>query len=104
MTEKVSLPPACMAMNPMRHYPHDVTIAADSFEYVKLGRGFGQKWIFGNPEALIDAAISGTFKPGKRWDYWSQPRDMRQAHQKEKLLLIQPGILGRDHSWVGPGD
>ena len=31
----------CMAMNPVRHYPKGITIATDSFKYVKLGGGFG---------------------------------------------------------------
>jgi predicted aconitase len=37
----------CMAMNPVRHYPQGITIATDSFKYVKLGGGFGMAWIFG---------------------------------------------------------
>ena len=44
----------CMAMNPVRHYPQGITIATDSFKYVKLGGGFGMAWIFGNPPALVE--------------------------------------------------
>ena len=36
-------------------------------------------WIFANPEALINAAITGVFTPTSRWDYWSQPREKRVA-------------------------
>ena len=44
----------CMAMNPVRHYPQGITIATDSFKYVKLGGGFGMAWIFANPPALVE--------------------------------------------------
>lgn len=37
----------CMGMNPMRYYPKGLAIATNSFKYVKLGGGFGCKWIFG---------------------------------------------------------
>ena len=60
----------CMAMNPVRHYPQGITIATDSFKYVKLGGGFGMSWIFGNPPALVNAAVTGVFTPSARWDYW----------------------------------
>jgi len=79
----------CMVMTPMRHYPAGLTVATDSFKYVKLGSGFGQKWIFGNPEALINAAVTGVFTPTARWDYWSQPRDVRQT-----LAMPHVGITG----------
>ncbi|MDE2363457.1 MAG: DUF521 domain-containing protein [Hyphomicrobiales bacterium] len=57
----------CMAMTPIRHYPKGTTIATSSYKYVKLGGGFGPSWIFGNPDALVNAAISGVFKPSGRW-------------------------------------
>jgi predicted aconitase len=82
----------CMAMNPMRHYPKGATIATDSFKYVKLGGGFGPNWIFGNPEALINAAVTGLFTPTARWDYWSQPREMRLASEKERPLYSKPFV------------
>ncbi len=94
----------CMGMTPFRHYPKGITIATDSFKYVKLGAGFGPEgttFIFGNPEALINAAVTGVFTPTARWDYWSKPREMRQANEKEQPLLFpatpagqQPGAVG----------
>ena len=49
--------------NPIAHYPKGVTIATASFKRVKLGGGFGSNWIFGNPEALVSAAVTGVFTP-----------------------------------------
>jgi hypothetical protein len=57
-----------MVTTPFRHYPEPITIATDSFKYVKLGGGFGPKRVFGNPEDLVNAAVTGTFTPSKRWD------------------------------------
>ena len=82
-----------MAMTPMRHYPAGITCATDSFKYCKLASGFGQKWIFGNPEALINAAVTGVFTPTARWDYWSQPREMRQANEKDGPFITIPGAV-----------
>jgi len=69
----------CVAMTGFHHYPKGVTIATNSYKYCKLGGGMGSKWVFANPEALINAAITGVLTPTKRWDYWSQPRELRQA-------------------------
>jgi cis-L-3-hydroxyproline dehydratase len=82
----------CMGMNPMRYYPKDITIATDSFKYVKLGGGMGNRWIFANPEALINAAVTGKFAPTERWDYWSQPRSMRRPNEQDNPVLEKPGI------------
>ena len=76
----------CIAMSPIRHYPKGTVIATDSFKYVKLGGGFGPKWIYGNPEALVNAAVTGVFTPTARWDYWSKPRKERLASEKEHPL------------------
>ncbi|NLI80338.1 MAG: DUF521 domain-containing protein [Deltaproteobacteria bacterium] len=76
----------CIAMTPIRHYPKGTTIATDSFKYVKLGGGFGPNWIYGNPEALVNAAVTGVFTPTARWEYWSQPREKRLASEKERPL------------------
>ena len=79
----------CMAMNPFRHYPKNLTIATSSFKYTKLCAGFGSEgttWIYANPEALVNAAVNGVFKPTARWDYWSQPREKRLASEKDKPL------------------
>jgi predicted aconitase len=79
----------CMAMTPFRHYPKNITIATSSFKYVKLCSGFGSEgttWIYANPEALVNAAITGVFKPTARWDYWSQPREKQLASEKDKPL------------------
>jgi predicted aconitase len=81
----------CMVMTPFRHYPKGTTIATDSFKYVKLGGGFGPKWIFANPEALVNAAVTGVFTPTARWDYWSQPKAMRGAHEQDRPLYLEPG-------------
>jgi predicted aconitase len=81
----------CMAMTPIRHYPEGTVIATDSFKYVKLGGGFGPKWIFGNPEALVNAAITGVFTPTARWDYWSKPRAMRGANEMDREIYEAPG-------------
>lgn len=83
----------CMVMTPMRHYPPGLTIATDSFKYTKLGSGFGQKWIFANPEALINAAVTGVFTPTARWDYWSKPREMRQSNEIDRPLYLLPGAV-----------
>jgi predicted aconitase len=82
----------CMAMNPMRHYPKGITIATDSFKYVKLGGGFGPTWIFGNPPALVNAAITGVFTPTARWDYFSKPRKERLDSEKERPLWTTPFV------------
>jgi hypothetical protein len=84
----------CIAMTPIRHYPKDVTIATDSFKYVKLGGGFGPKWIFGNPEALVNAAVTGVFTPTARWDFFSKPRKERLDSEKERPLYVLPGATG----------
>lgn len=79
----------CMAMTPFRHYPKNITIATSSFKYTKLCAGFGSEgttWIYANPEALVNAAVNGFFKPTERWDYWSQPRENRLASEKVKPL------------------
>jgi hypothetical protein len=52
---------ACMAMNPMHIWSHDLTIATNSFKYVKLAGGFGQKWIYGTVPDLINSAVTGKF-------------------------------------------
>ncbi len=46
----------------------------------------GTTWIFANPEALVNAAVTGVFTPTARWDYWSRPREMALASEKEKPL------------------
>jgi hypothetical protein len=82
----------CMCMNPVRHYPQGITIATDSFKYVKLGGGFGMAWIFGNPPALVNAAVTGVFTPSARWDYFAKPRHDRLASEKERPLYSQPFV------------
>ena len=82
----------CMAMNPVRHYPQGITIATDSFKYVKLGGGFGMNWIFANPPALVNAAITGVFTPSARWDYWAKPKHERLASERERPLYSQPFV------------
>ena len=75
-------------MTPFRHYPKNITIATSSFKYTKLCAGFGSEgttWIYANPEALVDAAANGVLKPTARWDYWSQPKEMRLPSE-----LVQP--------------
>jgi predicted aconitase len=84
----------CMAMTPIRHYPKGTTIATDSFKYVKLGGGFGPSWIFGNPEALVNAAVTGVFTPTARWDFFSKPRKERLNSEKERPLYLLPGATG----------
>jgi predicted aconitase len=84
----------CIAMTPIRHYPPNVTIATDSFKYVKLGGGMGQKWIFGNPEALVNAAVTGVFTPTARWDFFARPRKERLNSEKERPLYLLPGVTG----------
>jgi predicted aconitase len=79
----------CMAMTPFRHFPKNITIATSSFKYTKLCAGFGSEgttWIYANPEALVNAAVTGVFTPTPRWDYWTQPREMRLASEKDKPL------------------
>ena len=58
-------------------------------------------WIFGNPPALVNAAVTGVFTPTARWDYWSKPREMQQANERESPVLHpathagnQPGAVG----------
>ena len=80
----------CMVMTPFRHYPRPITIGTDSFKYCKLGGGFGNSWIFGNPPALVNAAVTGAFTPSARWDYWAQPRHARLASEKERPLYSMP--------------
>ena len=82
----------CMCMNPVRHYPQGITIATDSFKYVKLGGGFGMSWIFGNPPALVNAAVTGVFTPSARWDYFAKPRKARLDSEKERPLYSQPFV------------
>ena len=96
----------CMAMNPVRHYPQGITIATDSFKYVKLGGGFGMAWIFGNPPALVNAAVTGVFTPTARWDYWAKPRKERLASEKERPLYSKPRSVrcedaGVASEWAG---
>jgi hypothetical protein len=79
-------------MNPVRHYPQGITIATDSFKYVKLGGGFGMSWIFGNPPALVNAAITGVFTPSARWDYWAKPQKERLASEIERPLYSKPFV------------
>jgi predicted aconitase len=84
----------CMLMTPFRKYPENLTIATSSFKYTKLGAGFGAEgtnWIYANPEAIINAAVTGTFTPTARWDYWSQPRENRLASEKLRPLYEAPG-------------
>jgi predicted aconitase len=79
----------CMCMLPFRHFPKNCTIGTSSFKYTKLCAGFGAEgttWIYANPEALINAAVNGVFKPTERWDYWSQPKEKRLASEKDKPL------------------
>ena len=80
----------CMAMNPVRHYPPGITIGTTSFKYVKLGGGWDFKWIFANPPALINAAVTGVFTPSARWDYFAKPRKERLASEKERPLYSKP--------------
>lgn len=47
--------------------------------------------IYANPEALVNAAVTGGFKPTARWDYWSKPREMRQTNDKDRPLYDAPG-------------
>jgi len=47
-----------------------------------LGGGFGQKWIFANPAALINAAVTGKFTPSKRWDELTAPKTMQRPNEK----------------------
>lgn len=76
----------CIAMSPIRHYPKGTVIATDSFKYVKLGGGFGPSWIYGNPEALVNSAVTGVFTPTPRWEYWSKPRKSQLDSEKERPL------------------
>jgi cis-L-3-hydroxyproline dehydratase len=91
----------CMGMTPVRHWPKPITIATDSFKYVKLGGGYGPNWIFGNPEALVNAAVTGVFTPTARWDYWSKPREMRQANEKDSPVLLPATPAGNQRGAVG---
>jgi hypothetical protein len=82
-----------MAMTPFRHYPENIVIATSSFKYVKLGAGFGSKgttWIYGNPESIVMAAVTGVFTPTTRWDYWNRPREERLASEKLQPLYGVP--------------
>ncbi|GAA3907989.1 aconitase X catalytic domain-containing protein [Sphingomonas limnosediminicola] len=83
----------CMAMTPFRHYPENIVIATSSFKYVKLGAGFGSEgttWIYGNPESIVMAAVTGVFTPTARWDYWNRPREERLASEKDRPLYEVP--------------
>ena len=85
----------CMAMAPVRHFPKGAVYATDSFKYAKLGAGFFPgPIIFGNPEALVNAAVTGVFTPTARWDYWAKPKNMVQANEKDGPLLVLPGATG----------
>ena len=82
----------CLAMTPFRHHPAGSVIATDSFKYTKLCAAMGDhRWIFANPDALVNAAITGVFTPTARWDYWSKPREMQGANEKERALYELPG-------------
>ena len=35
---------------------------------------------------IFDAAVKGVFKPTARWDYWSQPKEMRLPSEWLKPL------------------
>ncbi|MDT8069106.1 MAG: hypothetical protein ROO76_13155 [Terriglobia bacterium] len=66
-----------------------------SFKYVKLCAGFGSEgttWIYANPEALVNAAVTGVFTPTTRWDYWSQPKEKRLDMDEDQV-----------HEFVGIG-
>jgi hypothetical protein len=55
----------------------------------KLCAGFGSEgttWIYAKPEALVNAAVTGVFTPTARWEYWSQPKEMRLASEKDRPL------------------
>jgi hypothetical protein len=62
------------------------TIATGSFKCAKLAGGMKGSWIYANPEALVNAAVTGVFTPTARWDYWSQPREQRLASEKDRPL------------------
>ena len=57
-----------------------------------LGGGWDFKWIFANPPALINAAVTGVFSPSARWDYFAKPRKERLASEKERPLYSQPFV------------
>ena len=82
----------CMAMTPFRHYPKGTTVATDSFKYTYLAGGMGPNWIYANPPALINAAVTGVFTPSARWDYWAKPRHERLASEKERPLYTKPFV------------
>ena len=75
----------CMMMNPARHYPKPMTVATDSFKYIKLGGGMGQQWIFGNPPALstrrlpacLRRARVGITGPSRGMSGWPAKRSAR---------------------------
>ncbi len=80
----------CMGMNPVRYYPKGLTIATDSFKYVKLGGGMGCNFIFGAVPDLINAAVTGSFKHNT----WRAPvgaAKTERPHETERPLLVQPG-------------
>jgi predicted aconitase len=81
----------CMGMNPVPQYPNGTTVGTTSFKYVKLGGGWKNlNWIFANPPALINAAVTGVFTPSARWDYFAKPRHERLASEKERPLYSKP--------------
>ena len=59
---------------------------------MKLGGGWDVNWIFANPPALINAAVTGVFTPSARWDYWAKPRKERLDSEKERPLYSQPFV------------
>ncbi|MGO9287482.1 MAG: aconitase X [Polyangia bacterium] len=82
----------CMGMTPFRHHPPGTVIGTDSFKYVKLCATFGDHhWIYANPASLVEAAITGVFKPSARWDYWAKPKAMRGANEMEREIYELPG-------------
>ena len=50
-----------------------------------VGGQYAGRRHFGN------AAVTGVFTPTARGDYWSQPRQMRQANEKDRPLYYVPG-------------
>ena len=69
----------CVAMTGFHQHPKGVTIATSSCKYCKLAGGMGSKWVFANPETLVNAAIPGVATRSTRWNYWTQPRKMRRG-------------------------
>ncbi len=66
--------------------PHS---SGPGIKYTNLCAGFGSEgttWIYANPEGLVNAAVTGVFKPTARWNYWSQPKEKRLASEKDNPL------------------